>query len=49
MRVVEWIFGGLIALGIVNVLTQQNRNTAGVITATGNAGSNVFGTLTKSS
>lgn len=42
------VFGGLITLGVVNVLVRQSSQTPAVINASGNAGANVFGALTKS-
>jgi hypothetical protein len=46
-KMVEIVFGGLIALGIINVLVRQSSQTPAVIGATGTAGSQVFGALTK--
>jgi hypothetical protein len=46
-KVIEYIFGGFIALAIVLVLIKPQAQTAQVISAGGSQLNDIFGTLTR--
>lgn len=46
-RTAQLFVAGVITIGVITALVSSDRNTASVLTAGGNAGSNLLGTAIK--